>query len=55
MWTFPTVRPSSINKLQRDLNHLDNKVNMSFKSLSCITNTKAASIDTIKAVFKQTI
>lgn len=31
MWTFPTVRPSSMNKLQRGFNHLDNKVNMSFK------------------------
>lgn len=25
MWTFPTVRPSSINKLNRGLSHLDNK------------------------------
>uniref|UniRef100_A0A673N4M8 non-specific serine/threonine protein kinase n=1 Tax=Sinocyclocheilus rhinocerous TaxID=307959 RepID=A0A673N4M8_9TELE len=25
MWTFPTVRPTSMNKLQRGFNHLDNK------------------------------
>ncbi|XP_043098692.1 serine/threonine-protein kinase 25a isoform X7 [Puntigrus tetrazona] len=25
MWTFPTVRPTSINKLQRGFNHVDNK------------------------------
>ncbi|XP_050967620.1 serine/threonine-protein kinase 25a isoform X3 [Labeo rohita] len=24
-WTFPTVRPTSMNKLQRGFNHLDNK------------------------------
>ncbi len=28
MWTFPTVRPTSMNKLQRGFNHLDNKVNV---------------------------
>ncbi|XP_043098690.1 serine/threonine-protein kinase 25a isoform X5 [Puntigrus tetrazona] len=26
MWTFPTVRPTSINKLQRGFNHVDNKL-----------------------------
>ncbi|XP_063058078.1 serine/threonine-protein kinase 25a [Engraulis encrasicolus] len=26
MWTFPTVRPSSLNKLQRGLNHADAKM-----------------------------
>ncbi|XP_077054990.1 serine/threonine-protein kinase 25a isoform X3 [Siphateles boraxobius] len=31
MWTFPTVRPSSINKLQRGLNHLDNKTSDAMK------------------------
>uniref|UniRef100_A0A8C1GW83 non-specific serine/threonine protein kinase n=1 Tax=Cyprinus carpio TaxID=7962 RepID=A0A8C1GW83_CYPCA len=25
MWTFPTVRPTSMNKLQRGFNHLDSK------------------------------
>ncbi|XP_067230965.1 serine/threonine-protein kinase 25a isoform X1 [Chanodichthys erythropterus] len=31
MWSFPTVRPSSINKLQRGLNHLDNKTSDAIK------------------------